>query len=294
MRRVLLQMLVLLAAYGMLVVWFPETTVSPGDLIPGHEPLAGDCFRCHEAFRGIATEKCVACHEIAKIGVARTTGAAIARAERRPAFHQALLDPACAACHGAHLGASRPGANARFTHELLRPDVLATCSDCHRDRTPNDDLHRTVGTACGRCHGFAAWTPATFEHAALPPAQRRGCVACHTGARPSDRLHTQAGADCAACHGTEAWKPATFEHENLFRFDRHHPGDQCQSCHPDTLDRYTCYGCHEHTPQGIAREHREEGITSFENCVECHRSGDEHEAKRGRSGARGRRSGHDD
>jgi hypothetical protein len=45
--------------------------------------------------------------------------------------------------------------------------------------------------------------------------------------------------------------------------------------------KYTCYGCHEHTPAKIKREHLEEGIRNFDNCVECHRSGDKDEAKGG-------------
>lgn len=35
--------------------------------------------------------------------------------------------------------------------------------------------------------------------------------------------------------------------------------------------RYTCYGCHERTAANIRREHIEEGIRKFANCVECHR-----------------------
>ena len=44
----------------------------------------------------------------------------------------------------------------------------------------------------------------------------------------------------------------------------------------------------------IRREHIEEGIRDFDNCVECHRSADEHDI-RGRSGERagGRENGHD-
>jgi hypothetical protein len=288
MRRVLLAMLALVAAYGALVIWLPEATVSPGDMIAGHEPLASDCFRCHSAFRGTPSQKCVACHALATIGLELTSGAPITSARGRPPFHQALLDASCVACHSDHLGTGRPGANAIFTHELLRQDVVASCGDCHGDRVPQDDIHRSAPETCGTCHGFAAWTPATFDHAVLSAGQRKACVACHLRNRPNDGLHRQAGDDCVACHGTQAWKPATFEHGKYFRFDRHHPGDPCQSCHPDTLERYTCYGCHEHTPPGIAREHREEGITDFADCVRCHRSGDEHEAERGHS--RGGRS----
>jgi hypothetical protein len=60
---------------------------------------------------------------------------------------------------------------------------------------------------------------------------------------------------------------------------------------------YTCYGCHEHSRSKIRAEHIEEGIRNYENCVECHRSGDEDEAEwlwRSRQGSDRRSSGDDD
>jgi hypothetical protein len=48
--------------------------------------------------------------------------------------------------------------------------------------------------------------------------------------------------------------------------------------------RYTCYGCREHTLANIRSEHVEEGIRQFDNCVECHRSGNKHEIKGGKEG----------
>ena len=63
-----------------------------------------------------------------------------------------------------------------------------------------------------------------------------------------------------------------------------------RTCHIDNdYSNYTCYGCHEHSRSKIREEHVEEGIYDYENCVECHRSGDEDEAeciwrsKRGKS-----------
>ncbi len=278
--RNLFVMIFLLAAYGALVVWIPEVTVSPGDVIEGHEKIANDCTECHSPFRGTPAAKCIACHELEAIGLATTAGVPVAAAEGEPPFHQALIEPACVRCHSDHRGAERPGASISFTHELVRNDVLSTCASCHGASTPKDDLHRQAGDDCGSCHGFEAWIPATFEHETLPAERQKACVSCHGASTPKDDLHRQAGDDCGSCHGFEAWTPATFEHERHFRFDRHHPASKCQSCHPSTLDQYTCYGCHEHSARGIAREHREEGITEFEDCVECHRSGDEHEAER--------------
>jgi hypothetical protein len=57
------------------------------------------------------------------------------------------------------------------------------------------------------------------------------------------------------------------------------------TCHVrNDYSRYTCYGCHEHTPDNIRRKHVEEGIRQFDNCVECHRSGNKHDIKGGKEG----------
>jgi hypothetical protein len=67
----------------------------------------------------------------------------------------------------------------------------------------------------------------------------------------------------------------------------------CVTCHVrNDYSRYTCYGCHEHTPANIRRKHLEEGIRKFDNCVECHRSADEHDIK-GRGGEGGGKRGDD-
>jgi cytochrome c peroxidase len=54
--------------------------------------------------------------------------------------------------------------------------------------------------------------------------------------------------------------------------------------------RYTCYGCHEHTPANVRSEHEEEGIRNFDNCVKCHRNAtDEPKEGGGEGGGRDRR-----
>jgi hypothetical protein len=287
MRRSSLLIVALLAVYGALVVWLPEITVSPGDLIEAHRDIAGDCFACHAPFRGTPPERCMNCHALDKIGITTTAGAPLAPEQGRTRFHQALAEPSCASCHGDHRGPDATKALVAFSHELVAPPARSACIDCHANRTPADDLHRLAAPSCGQCHGTEAWTPAHFDHASLAAGARARCVSCHESARPKDSLHGAAGDDCLSCHGTTAWKPATFDHEKYFRFDRHHPASECRACHPQQFDRYTCYGCHEHAPARIAAEHREEGIAAFEDCVRCHRSGSEHEVERG-----GRGKGH--
>jgi hypothetical protein len=116
-----------------------------------------------------------------------------------------------------------------------------------------------------------------FSHELVVSSTREQCEGCH--ANPVDSLHRQIKGNCKQCHTIEGWKPATFDHDEFFRFDRHHEAD-CETCHVgNDYGNYTCYGCHEHSRSNIREEHFEEGIFNYENCVECHRSGDEDEAK---------------
>ena len=63
-----------------------------------------------------------------------------------------------------------------------------------------------------------------------------------------------------------------FDHDKSFLLDADHKV-QCSTCHTkNNYSTYTCYGCHEHTPDRIRAEHREEGIRDLDNCVRCHRS----------------------
>ena len=122
-----------------------------------------------------------------------------------------------------------------------------------------------------------------FSHLLLRAAVREQCESCHQA--PADSLHRQITGNCKQCHTADAWKPATFEHDKLFVLDKDH-NPTCVTCHiKNDFTRYTCYGCHEHTPAKIKAKHQEEGIKSFENCVECHRSADE-EPKNKNSGRR--------
>ena len=121
-----------------------------------------------------------------------------------------------------------------------------------------------------------------FSHSLLAADVRMQCDSCH--AKPKDEFHTGIEGNCQQCHSSSAWKPATFDHDKFFLLDGDHKA-HCATCHVDNdLTRYTCYGCHAHTPQNIIAEHAEEGIRDVENCVECHRSADdEGHGNRGRN-----------
>ncbi len=177
----------------------------------------------------------------------------------------------CVACHalpdiglrtskGAVL--SKPTVKTSFHQELIEQNCMA----CHSDHTgPKLTQHSRK----------------PFSHALLRPAIRERCASCHSA--PKNSLHSNLTVGCSQCHSSEAWKPATFDHAKLFVLDRDHKVS-CVTCHTgNDFSRYTCYGCHDHTPANVRREHLEEGIRDFENCAECHRSASE-EPERKRDG----------
>jgi hypothetical protein len=108
------------------------------------------------------------------------------------------------------------------------------------------------------------------------------CVSCH--AEPSEHAG-QFGTDCVACHTTTAWTPAQFNGQHTFPLNHGEGGTvSCATCHPSSYSTYTCYGCHEHTESNIRSKHLEEGISNFQNCMECHADGREHEGGDGGGG----------
>lgn len=127
-----------------------------------------------------------------------------------------------------------------------------------------------------------------FSYALLRVAVRERCEACHSSRTAS--LRCRISGNCQHSHDTARWKPATFDHAKLLVLDRDHDTDtDCVTCRTgNDYSRYTCYGCHEHRPEKVRAEHREEGTRDFEDCVKCHRRAEE-EPRRGDSGERRKR-----
>lgn len=187
----------------------------------------------------------------------------------------------CVACHKPEeigkltsLGQplTKPLTSTPFHQKLLKQDCLA----CHSDH---------AGVKRFRNEG-------RFNHALLQTDARKQCQSCHKS--PKDNLHQQISGNCSQCHSDDKWTPATFAHEKYFELDRDH-NVKCVTCHiRNDYSRYTCYGCHEHSPEKIRREHIEEGIRKFENCVECHRNANEDDIRMpGRTGEGDRKRNRD-
>jgi hypothetical protein len=194
-------------------------------------------------------------------------------------------------------------------HAPWRGAAPSLCIDCHAAadiglRTTKGVPILTKGTVkasfhqdlieqdCMACHSDHQGPKLTlrgrksFSHTLLKVEARNRCSSCH--AAPKDKLHPGLKVECGECHKTEAWKPATFDHNKYFVLDRDHDAT-CVTCHTgNDYSRYTCYGCHEHTPQNVREEHLEEGIRDFENCVECHRNAQDEPRRPGGRGKRER------
>ena len=247
---------------------YPHLMVSAGPLLRGHDNLAKDCFQCHAPWRGVDSSRCIRCHQVDRIGVQTAAGAPLIQRASRVPFHSQLVAPSCTECHSDHRGLlggadSRP----RFAHEMLRLATRNQCESCHT--APQNAIHTDRRGDCGKCHSFKAWKPAGFDHAKLSDADRARCHACHKA--PSDDLHQQVSGNCGQCHALPHWKPSTFDHSRSWPLDSNH-NVSCITCHAaKDYRRYTCYGCHEHSPAEMLAKHAEEGVQDISACVRCHR-----------------------
>lgn len=206
------------------------------------------------------------------------------------------LEGDCFACHAPLRGASsvqcvschKPGDIGRLTTTGVAIAKPLASVPFHQKLNSED---------CVACHSDHAGAKrfavqGNFNHSLLKKETRDQCQACHK--TPTDSLHKQITGNCLQCHAQEKWTPATFDHDKYFALDKDHNAS-CVTCHVrNDYSRYTCYSCHEHTPANIRREHIKEGISNYDNCVECHFSGNKHDIKGGKNGRKDeRRSKHD-
>lgn len=250
--------------------------------------LKNNCMVCHadrkpaDTLHRSVNDACAACHSTDKWKNAvfdhtllAASGRACSACHRKDAPSDALhrqVTSGCSSCH--RTTRWKP---ATFDHNRsLSAALKNNCIACHAKKKPGDSLHQIAGNACASCHRTDWWSNAVFDHTRIA-ASGRECTVCHKKDVPSDALHRQITSGCSSCHKTARWKPATFDHSRYFRLDRDHQAS-CATCHdkPGNYKAYTCMNCHEHSPSRIAREHLEEGIRNYNNCIKCHRSASEH------------------
>ncbi len=266
MKRILIFSVVLVVV--LLCAFYPQLMLNPGPLTEGHQKIKGDCFACHKAFGGIASDRCLQCHKLEEIGRADST-------KSKMAFHDKLGNQECVSCHSDHKGMHPArAAISHFDHGMLASGLSLNCSSCHAK--PPDALHEQLPLSCKSCHATESWTfSGTFDHELILGANKTNCISCHQ--KPSDSFHQSLQIKCDKCHTNTAWKPSTFDHSSYFLLDADH-NVACTRCHTDVQFKvYSCFSCHEHSESKIAGKHREEGISDFKDCVSCHKSANEHD-----------------
>lgn len=196
------------------------------------------------------------------------------------------LETDCFACHAAFTGVAPP--KCVSCHKPADIGLLTTKGLPVVKPLTSTPFHQALNRQdCMACHSDHAGVKryhlkGYFDHDLLKKETSNQCQACHKS--PGDALHQQITGNCAQCHSQQNWTPATFEHDKYFVLDRDHTAG-CATCHVgNDYKRTTCYGCHEHTTSNIRRKHVEEGIGQFDNCVECHRSGNKHDIQGGKEG----------
>lgn len=255
-----------------------------------------------------AGAECAGCHWNAfTLNILRTTPQNCSACHQNEDVHEGRLGGQCESCH-----APSGWRDATIDHDLTRfalqgAHLEAECEACHLDQqlvgipdtcygchAAEDEHDGRYGTECGACHQPTTWADWTFDHD-LSDFPLTGahvnvpCENCHTAASFSEvgnwcgACHADPAyhlglfsSDCSACHSTFSWLPASYNGPHRFPLG-HGGGASCQTCHPDTLARYTCYGCHEHNRSRVESEHREEGIGNLSSCVRCHPTGREEE-----------------
>ncbi|MBL8090374.1 MAG: hypothetical protein JNJ43_08605 [Anaerolineales bacterium] len=280
---------------------FPHEAL--GYSLNGHQlTTKGEAFVCSDCHGDdvttFASDSCVTCHSDIDIVFTQT--------------HLLTFGQNCLDCHD---GVDRFGDDFNhniFAFQLIGEHANLYCTACHLnarsvtdlESAPQecyschqmDDAHNgQFGTDCSACHTPNSWEDATFDHnlSNFPLTGAHtvvACESCHINGRFAGTPSTcvschsepafhagQFGTDCASCHTTTAWKPALFNGRHTFPLNHGGGAPSCATCHPSSFVTYTCYGCHEHNPARIEEKHREEGISNFQNCVQCHADGREHD-----------------
>lgn len=231
---------------------YPTHLYSPGDLTNKHKDLR--CKDCHAPFKKVPTESCQAqnCHPKGKIG----KKAMVKDLHESPDFED------CMKCHTDHKGDTAKITKA-FDHAML-PGGAKDCLSCHKTEYAKGHKDK-AREKCADCHDTKDWKKTSFNHA----TQTAACRDCHNS--PKDALHEGVTGSCKDCHALDkGWKSAAVDHVKYFPLTRSHKVP-CAKCHDTgSFKKYTCLNCHEHSTRGIMREHQEEGIKDFGDCLRCH------------------------
>jgi hypothetical protein len=245
-----------------------------------------ECKDCHvepSMHQGLFDQSCEACHSADSWTDAKIDNQPFAHFEstgfsltlhQKDYAEQAIT---CLTCHP----------------ENLQTTDLQKCTECHEqhDMTFMSDHQQQFGSDCMVCHDGVDRL-SNYDHANFFPLDGKHasseCTDCHTNntyrgttsecwqCHQEPDIHAGVfGESCDDCHTAEAWSPATLlKHD----FPLNHGLDdqslqlQCDSCHTTNYIEYTCYNCHDHQPDEMAKIHlsKEIGEQDITQCVSCH------------------------
>lgn len=241
----LIPLVVLVLGVGVCLAATPlMAQISPGKLSKSHATLEGNtqCLKCHEAGKGVSTEKCFACHRLLQERVAAGKGLH-ARTDYRD----------CKICHVEHQGVEPDlvwwgkAGKAAFDHKqtgyaLEGKHGGLDCAACHQAKF-NRKKDRLADGGANAVRTFLGLGSA--------------CLPCHA----EEHRGQFRGRDCLACHGLSGWKPAPgFDHARTsYPLTGRHAVAACAKCHPAQADA-----------AAPGSPHRKfEGIAARE-CTSCH------------------------
>lgn len=283
---------------------------NPLEGFDSHAQFESQCERCHSAWQGADSGRCLACHTNVQEQIVLQTG-----------LHSRLQEPAeCLICHSEHLGRDgdiSAAARAQYPHNQVGFSLAGhresadgrafRCADCHTgaelsfDRGLCESCHAGLDADfvdqhvadttrdCLACHDGSG-ALANFDHnahfALTGGHSELDCASCHGNEQyrnlPADcaacheepQLHrSQFGTDCAACHSAATWAPARLRQHD-FPLDHGEGGEAaCQTCHPADYVSFTCFNCHDHEPSEIDARHEARGLAAAERCIDCHPTG---------------------
>ncbi len=231
------------------------------------------CSACHtgDLYKDKLKSQCIACH-------------------RNDDWHKGRNGEKCESCHN-----ERSWRESRFDHnkqtkfKLDGKHAKLACVACHKGSPEKEkdkracnachainDVHKGgAGKVCSDCHSTREWKKTSFDHGRDTEFRLRGahgklvCNQCHVIAPKEQKLATacydchrrddvhkgQQGHTCQKCHAEESWiAQVKFEHDlSAFPLIGQHALVSCEACHTTSAFKDAPL-----------------------ECVQCHRSSDEH------------------
>ncbi len=214
-----------------------KQAVDPGELREGHTFLENDCRTCHEPFRGVANEQCIACHATNRELLERQS----------TAFHADIGK--CSSCHPEHLG--RDTGIELMDHAEFSRIGLRLLSE----EGTSEESRQLAEFLNSWSEAGARVLPTRFDRGSHSFEKALNCASCHSNQDPHGKVF---GSDCISCHSTVQWSIPEYRHPSPRSME-------CAQCHQAPPSHYM--GHFKMVSMKMAgKEHAE-----VNQCFACHR-----------------------